>query len=63
MRGLHKHFIFALAVIAAWSVMTVTAQQPAGPFTAAQATAGQTVYQTSCAGCHGADLAGLNDAA
>ena len=63
MRGLHKHVIFALAVIAAWTVMTVTAQQPAGPFTAAQATAGQTVYQTSCAGCHGADLAGLNDAA
>jgi alcohol dehydrogenase (cytochrome c) len=43
----------------------VTAQQPASavaPFTQAQVDAGRAAYQTSCAGCHGADLAGRNDA-
>ncbi|MBV9768729.1 MAG: c-type cytochrome, partial [Bryobacterales bacterium] len=40
-------------------------QQPAGMgvFTAQQAAAGQTVYQTSCGTCHGADLAGIGNAA
>ncbi len=39
-------------------------QQPAatGPYTAAQADAGRAAYQASCAGCHGADLGGRNDA-
>ncbi len=32
------------------------------PFTAAQAAAGRTAYDTSCAQCHGADLGGRNDA-
>ena len=43
----------------------LTAQQPAavtGPFTAAQADAGRAAYQANCAGCHGPDLGGRNDA-
>ena len=31
-------------------------------FTAAQATAGQATYQTSCSSCHAADLGGRNEA-
>jgi alcohol dehydrogenase (cytochrome c) len=38
------------------------AQQAAGPYTAAQAAAGRAVFQANCAGCHGADLAGQNNA-
>src|SRR5690349_6526392 len=34
------------------------AQQPAGPYRAEQADAGRTAYQTSCSGCHAADLSG-----
>jgi alcohol dehydrogenase (cytochrome c) len=37
------------------------AQQP-GPYTAAQAAAGRAIYQSSCSGCHAADLTGLNSA-
>lgn len=45
-------------------VMIVTAQQGAGvaPYTAAQAAAGRGLYQANCAGCHGPDLGGRNDA-
>ena len=41
------------------------AQAPTGApvFTAAQATAGRTVYTARCAGCHLADLQGRNEAA
>jgi alcohol dehydrogenase (cytochrome c) len=42
--------------------VAVYAQQATGPYTAAQATAGRAVYQASCEGCHGADLAGQNNA-
>ena len=38
------------------------AQQGAGIYTAAQAAAGRAAYQANCAGCHGADLGGLNSA-
>ena len=38
------------------------AQQGAGPYTAAQATAGRATYQANCASCHGADLSGQNSA-
>ena len=42
----------------------LTGQQTAtGPYTAAQADAGRTAYQANCAGCHGPDLGGRNDAA
>jgi len=40
----------------------VFAQLPAGPFTAAQSTAGATSYQTNCSSCHAADLGGRNEA-
>lgn len=63
MPGRNKHFLMALIVATVCSVVVLTGQQPAGPFTAAQATAGATVFQASCAGCHGPDLAGRNDAA
>jgi alcohol dehydrogenase (cytochrome c) len=45
-------------------VMIVTAQQSTGmaPYTAAQAAAGRGLYQANCAGCHGPDLGGRNDA-
>ena len=33
-----------------------------GSYTAAQAEAGRAVYQSSCSGCHGADLTGQNNA-
>jgi alcohol dehydrogenase (cytochrome c) len=38
------------------------AQQGAGPYTAAQATAGRAIYQANCSSCHAADLSGLNSA-
>jgi alcohol dehydrogenase (cytochrome c) len=47
----------ALAAYAGTMAMTGEAQQPqqAPPFTAEQAAAGQTAFQTNCATCHGAD--------
>jgi alcohol dehydrogenase (cytochrome c) len=38
------------------------AQQGAGIYTAAQATAGRATYQASCSGCHAEDLSGQNSA-
>src|SRR5579885_917125 len=67
MSGKIKHFVMAL-VCALLGAMVITGQQPApgqgaaGPFTAQQATAGRAVYQSSCAGCHGADLGGQGNA-
>jgi alcohol dehydrogenase (cytochrome c) len=53
-----RNFVVLIA-----SVMVLAAQQrPTGPYTAAQATAGRTSYQASCAGCHLPDLAGRNEA-
>ncbi len=61
-------FVIAGCGAAALAVL-LTAQQPpaaiptpAGPYTAAQADAGRAAYEASCAGCHGADLGGRNDA-
>jgi alcohol dehydrogenase (cytochrome c) len=53
-----------VASAAVCGVVIVTAQQgPAvAPFTAAQAAAGRGLYQANCAGCHGPDLGGRNDA-
>jgi len=58
------YFALILMIPAALGVMIVTAQQgtAVGPYTAAQAAAGRGLYQTNCAGCHGPDLGGRNDA-
>ena len=60
-----KYFIVIIAGITILLAGILTGQQPTaatGPFTAAQADAGRTAYQANCAGCHGADLGGRNDA-
>src|SRR5580658_4421051 len=58
-----------LIIIAACGVVALAGilvgQQSAtavAPFTAAQANAGRAAYEANCAGCHGADLGGRNDA-
>src|SRR5436190_7967896 len=53
----------AVAALVLTAIAWVGAQQPtAAVYTAAQATAGRTVYQASCASCHLPDLAGRNEA-
>ncbi|HEY6346063.1 MAG TPA: PQQ-binding-like beta-propeller repeat protein [Bryobacteraceae bacterium] len=60
---MRNQLILAAVLVAVCGVLVLTGQQrPAGPFTAAQAAAGQTAFQTNCATCHGVDLAGRNDA-
>ena len=44
------------------AVVCYAQQQGAGPYTAAQATAGRATYEVNCAGCHAADLSGQNSA-
>ena len=53
-------YAFFLSAIFLASLALITAGQApsAAPFTADQASAGRTAYTTTCAGCHGADLAG-----
>ena len=62
MRRRNQQIVIAVGVLTVSGVVILTGQQTAGPFTAAQATAGATVYQGSCAGCHGPALEGRNDA-
>jgi alcohol dehydrogenase (cytochrome c) len=45
-------------VIAACGVTIVAQQSGAGPYTAAQASAGRAAYQANCASCHAPDLSG-----
>ena len=53
-----------VAALATGSIALVAGQQaPASTYTAAQAAAGRTTYQTQCASCHLADLKGSGDAA
>ena len=49
-----------LAAAGLW-VADGMAQTAEAPFTAAQAAAGRTAYAASCAGCHGANLAGSGE--
>src|SRR5436190_6175316 len=52
-------FLFA----ALYGVLQLAGQQgAAAPFTAQQADAGRTAYQTNCSGCHAADLSGIGNA-
>jgi len=55
-----RHTLLLMSGLFLASLALVTAGQApaAAPFTAAQAAAGRTAYDTTCAGCHGADLAG-----
>src|SRR5438067_596331 len=58
-----KHIASILTSVFVAGVVIVTAQVTGpAPYTAAQAAAGRGVYQANCAGCHGPDLAGRNDA-
>jgi alcohol dehydrogenase (cytochrome c) len=62
-------FIVSIAAATAFAacgvaIAVLAAQQPArpGPFTAEQASAGRTLYQTTCASCHLPDLKGTFEA-
>jgi alcohol dehydrogenase (cytochrome c) len=55
--------VIAAPLLAAGFGLSLTAgQTPAGVFTAQQAAAGRTAYQTNCASCHLPDLRGRNEA-
>ena len=57
--------VSAAVAFLAFLVSALTAQQqpgPGGAYTLAQAEAGRTAYDVSCAGCHSADLTGSSDA-
>src|SRR5580698_1252969 len=56
--GLATAMKFSLAIL---FVATALAQQPAA-YTAQQAAAGRSIYQSNCAICHVADLGGRNEA-
>ncbi len=63
---LFKRALPVLLVVVAGFTYSLAGQAPTPPpaaiFTAAQAQAGQASYQTNCASCHLADLAGQNEA-
>src|SRR5579863_5194504 len=59
---MNKKHLFWLALPLAILSPALFSQQQSGPFTAAQVDTGRAAYQASCAGCHGADLGGRNDA-
>jgi alcohol dehydrogenase (cytochrome c) len=54
--------IAALAASTAIGLFSATAQNAAGPFTDAQATAGQNAYNGNCAACHQPNLSGADEA-
>ena len=58
-----KTFILVSLFAALYGVLQLFGQQgAAGPFTAQQADAGRTAYQTAGAGCHASDLSGIGNA-
>ncbi len=59
---LKKASLAMMLAAAAGAILLYGQQRPAGPFTAAQATAGRSAYQENCSGCHLPDLAGRNEA-
>src|SRR5262245_23626464 len=67
MKRIGRHLVVmsaATAMVAGLAIVMVAGQQPAAQsvYTAEQAGAGRTAYETSCAGCHVADLGGRNEA-
>jgi alcohol dehydrogenase (cytochrome c) len=61
-----KRNLLLVGIVMILTILMLTGQQRgggAGVYTAQQATAGRTAYQTNCAGCHLADLSGQGDAA
>src|SRR5215471_12191079 len=55
--------IATAGILALLLVAGLTGQAPApAVYTASQAAAGRTAYQASCAGCHGPELTGRNEA-
>src|SRR5215471_17611503 len=63
MSGSGRRLAIGFAAIAACGAYLLSGQQTqTGPYIAAQAAAGRTTYQSSCAGCHGADLNGQGSA-
>ena len=56
------HKLSLAAVLTPLLVPTAAAQQKVDVYNIRQATAGAEVYEQVCAGCHGADLQGSNDA-
>ena len=63
MRTLKNRPALVLAAVASCSLIVAGQGPAAGRYTAAQATAGRTVYQAQCASCHLPDLKGIGDAA
>ena len=57
-----KLFILIPVFAALYGVFQLAGQQGAAPYTAQQADAGRTAYQTNCSGCHAADLSGIGNA-
>lgn len=59
-RHTHSRTYLASAILSALFATygSIASAQTPGPFTAAQAAAGDGLYQNSCASCHGADLQG-----
>ena len=58
-----KTLVLVSLFAALYGVLQLFGQQgAAGPFTAQQADAGRTAYQTNCSGCHAADLSGIGNA-
>ena len=62
MKRLGVSLLFVAAIFIGFSIVQVGGQQATGAYTAAQAQAGQALYATQCAGCHGADFEGSGDA-
>ena len=67
MKGMSRVLVCLIVAGLAWAGVTVAALSRsksvwAGVYTQAQAKAGEVVYATSCAECHGEDLAGIEQA-
>ena len=54
----HTLLLVGASFVASLALFTSLQAQPAAPFTIEQANAGRTAYETTCAGCHGGNLAG-----